>query len=120
MLVSGCDIDDGTGTESDTAESSDSETDTSGEQDACAIVPGKTYGSVTQRECGLGPNGPEPCTWTVEFVDDENFSYMYSDRHDIGTYTCDGLNIIAQGGNDGVLDIDTGELTWNGSVYTEI
>ncbi|HSN26208.1 MAG TPA: hypothetical protein VLT45_07980, partial [Kofleriaceae bacterium] len=34
----------------------------------CADLEGKTFASLTQGECGLGPNGPSLCTWHVTFA----------------------------------------------------
>ncbi len=118
-----CDPDDSSGTDADSETTGDEMTtdaDTATPEDACAIISGKTYGSVTQMECGLGPDGPEPCTWIVQFYDDLTFEFTYSDVQESGTVMCDGLTITSSTSHMGSYDPDTNELTWSGAVYTEI
>lgn len=88
---------------------------------ACSIIDGATYRSVDMLECGLGPEGPVLCNWTIRFAASE-YDWSYSDIATTGTYTCDGTSI--QGTNPGggtpyigTLDVATGLLTWAGVVY---
>ena len=93
------------------------------EEDACAIVEGQTYLSQDELDCGLNPggDGAATCHWRVEF-DDGEYEWRYSDLIRQGTYSCDGATIIGDGSVDGethqgTLDLDTGELRWEGVLY---
>lgn len=89
----------------------------------CDFLVGKTFGSDVEMECGLGPNGPEPCTWTITFAE-STYEHNYSDIQDSGTYTCADGVIAAMGGFDmahaGTVDAETGKLTWDDVAYTVV
>lgn len=89
--------------------------DTSAPADACDTIDGKTYTSLEQMECGLGPMGPVPCNWTITFTAGD-WEWAYSDVIETGTYTCSG-NDIDGGTYGGSLDPTTGILTWEGAEY---
>jgi hypothetical protein len=87
--------------------------------DACAEIDGAQFLSVGERECGLGPEGPEMCHWSVSF-EGGGFSWSYSDVVETGTYECDDGEITASGNGStyqGSYDPDTGTLTWDGFDY---
>ena len=87
--------------------------------DACQEIEGRTYLSVEQYECGLGPDGPELCTWSISFANGE-YDWAYSDIGATGSYTCDGAVITGMSSAtqfDGFLDQETGILTWNSIDY---
>ncbi len=83
--------------------------------DACDIIEGLTYGSLEPMECGLGPMGPELCTWTISFTAG-GWEWNHSDVQESGRYTCTGFDIDG-GTYSGWLDPMTGILTWEGAEY---
>src|SRR5690606_6064044 len=92
----------------------------SSESDACQIIDGETYSSVDELECGQGPGGPVYCNWSIEFLAGV-FLWNYSDVGETGSYTCDGDSVFGTAGQrelEGSLDGTTGELTWDGVVYS--
>lgn len=93
---------------------------TSAPVDDCAFLVGKTFKSDAELECGLGPNGPVLCNWTLSFTAD-TYMHQYSDIGDSGPYTCEGGVITGQDGFmmpiTATIDGATGELVWNDVVY---
>jgi hypothetical protein len=89
--------------------------------DACAIIANKTYVSVNQMECGLGPNGVAYCNWNVAFSADGTFDWRHSDVVESGSYTCNGAAITGTRGSAapvaGMLDANVDRLTWDGAAY---
>jgi len=123
-LVSlGCDPDDSSGTETDsdaTTQASETDSDTEVENDACTFISGKSLGSVSKMECGLGPNGPFLCTWVIVFSDAMTFEFNYSDLMDSGSITCDGAMFTAEGEfgtYEGMVDFDADSVTIDGNEY---
>lgn len=107
----------------DASTTGDATTDgsTTGAPDACALLAGKTFKSVDELECGLGPNGVELCRWTLTFTD-ATYQHMYSDVGETGTYTCAGGVIMGKAsGLDedraGTIDGATGALVWQTIAY---
>ena len=83
--------------------------------DDCAFLIGKTFLSDAELECGLGPDGPVPCHWSVSFTA-TTFDYLHSDVGESGSYVCaDG--IIDAMGIAGTIDAATGELVFSDVVY---
>lgn len=95
-------------------------TDSQASDPACAAVSGRTYESIEQYECGLSPDGPVLCSWTISFTDDM-FQWRYSDVGESGTYSCSEGVITAMATADrryrGELDSSGELLTWEGVAY---
>ncbi len=88
--------------------------------DACDAVEGAVYYSVDELECGLAPDGPVLCNWSIQFAGGE-FNWQYSDVGQSGTYTCDGFSLTGTSGGavySGQIDPETWALTWDGISYT--
>ena len=92
----------------------------SAQADACDVIDGRTYWSVDELECGLGPNGVVNCKWSIGFLAGV-FEWSYSDVGEAGRYFCEGDVIMGvasgQRSLEGSLDRATGELIWEGEVY---
>lgn len=88
--------------------------------DDCAFLVGKTFKSDDELECGLGPNGPVPCQWTLSFTAD-TYMHQYSDIGESGPYTCEAGVITATDTFmmpiTATIDGATGTLVWNDIVY---
>lgn len=85
----------------------------------CAAIAGRTFTSVEELECGLGPNGVELCNWSVAFGFDGTFTWMHSDVGEGGSYACaDGVITVVDGPMvDVVYDDGNDQLTWDGVLY---
>jgi hypothetical protein len=85
----------------------------------CGLVLGRTFTSLEELECGLGPDGVELCNWTVAFDFDGTFIWMHSDVGEGGTYACaDGAITVTDGPQIVVdYDVDADILTWDGVQY---
>jgi len=86
--------------------------------DVCAFLDGKAFASVAELECGLTPDGPLPCRWSVSFADGR-YDYHFSDVQQSGSFTCNGGTITGSGGVSGTYDFDTGTLLWDGVAYMQ-
>jgi len=79
-----------------------------------------TYNSVTERECGLSPDGAARCHWYVSFTE-TRFNWRYSDVIENGTFTCAANTVTGQGlgGRNivGQYEPATRTLTWDGVAY---
>lgn len=86
---------------------------------ACGFVLGRTFTSVEELECGLGPKGPALCNWSVAFAFDGTFMWMHSDVGEGGSYACaDGTITISDGPMvEAAYDADADTLTWDGVQY---
>jgi hypothetical protein len=85
----------------------------------CEGVAGATFSSTEEHECGLGPDGPVMCTWTLTF-DASTWTWTHSDYGESGSWSCvDGAitGTSTSGTYDGAWDPATGELTWDGLSY---
>ncbi|EYF00147.1 hypothetical protein [Chondromyces apiculatus] len=93
--------------------------------DACAALVGKSFLSVTEGECGLGPNGVVLCHWRLDFDEDEQgaltLMWMHSDVGESGTVTCDDGALTMNGGGSpsysGTYDPDTETVIWDDLEY---
>jgi hypothetical protein len=90
--------------------------------DDCAFLVGRTFASDMKLECGLGPNGPEPCNWRISFTM-TGYDHQYSDVGESGDYTCQGGSIVGTAGDvqhAGTVDAETGKLVWDDIAYTVV
>jgi hypothetical protein len=90
--------------------------------DDCAFLVGRSFASDMMLECGLGPNGPELCNWTLSFTM-TGYDHQYSDIGESGDYTCRGGAITGTAGDvqhAGTVDADTGKLIWDDVAYTVV
>jgi len=86
---------------------------------ACGEVDGSEFASLTQGECGLGPDGVALCAWTISFSDG-GFMWQHSDYGVSGSYECSGGAITGHGYNQtysGHYDRSSDILTWEGVEY---
>jgi hypothetical protein len=87
--------------------------------DACEQIVGTTFASIEELECGLTPEGPALCHWSIVFEEDGDYLWQYSDVGQGGTYTCEGGVITVE--NDPELEVsyavESGILTWDGVQY---
>lgn len=89
----------------------------------CTVLEGRSFASVTEGECGLGPDGPVPCHWHLTFLSHDatmsRFEWGHSDVAESGYVTCDGDAIrsdeatLYEGHFDANLD-----LVWDDVAYT--
>ena len=89
------------------------------EPETCFFTEPATFSSVKELECGLGPDGPAYCHWSVRFEGRE-FQWHHSDYVEVGSYTCEGDVVTGSSGPNvytGTWDAATGLLTWEGVVY---
>jgi hypothetical protein len=93
---------------------------------ACSALEGKTFTSVTEGECGLGPSGPVTCHWSITFKARDGKSSTYAWQHsDVGESnmaTCDGLHVtgmtsFAGRTYSGSYDPSTMKLVWENLDY---
>jgi hypothetical protein len=87
---------------------------------SCAMLIGRTFASVTEGECGLGPTGPVACTWHLQFAADRTFMWQHSDYGVQGTIACAGAAITGTSGAmtfAGQWAAATSTLTWDGVDY---
>jgi hypothetical protein len=89
--------------------------------DACASLAGVTFRSVTEEECGRGPDGGLRCRWAISFTA-SMFNWQHSDFAETGTYTCSGAAVTGQLGAGrtiaGQYEAASQTLTWDGLAYT--
>lgn len=87
--------------------------------DACDAIVGTTFSSIEELECGLGPEGPIPCHWTVAFEEDGDYLWQYSDLGEGGSYACEAgvITVLNNPGLDVSYDPASGILTWDGVEY---
>lgn len=89
----------------------------------CADLEGKTFASVTQGECGLGPNGPTSCTWHLTFTAKDDFTTAYtwqhSDVEESGDASCSaaGIDDLTQMVPRGTYDAASQHLVWDMVTY---
>lgn len=93
--------------------------------EACTALEGASWQSVTQGECGLGPNGPVFCTWELTFstdtLDTSRFDWAHSDVGQSGTVHCRDNAIIsadAAAMTMGTFDLAANTVTWVDVTYT--
>lgn len=87
--------------------------------DACEQIVGTTFSSIEELECGLTPDGPALCHWTLVFEEDGDYLWQHSDVGEGGTYTCEGgvITIENNPGLDVSYAVESGILTWDGVQY---
>ncbi len=92
---------------------------------ACTALEGASWQSVTQLECGLGPNGPELCNWHLTFstetLDASRFDWAHSDVEQSGTVSCQDHTIVSTNGDatlTGTFDPAANTVTWVDVMYT--
>lgn len=61
---------------------------------ACTVLENRSFNSVEQGECGLGPEGPVACNWQITFLPFDasktRYEWGHSDVAESGFVTCDG------------------------------
>ena len=91
-----------------------------GEPDAvCEQIVGTRFSSIEELECGLTPDGPALCHWSIVFEENGDYLWQYSDVGQGGTYTCEGGVITVENDPDLEVsyDLEAGILTWDGVQY---
>ena len=89
----------------------------------CADLEGKTFASLTQGECGLGPSGPTACTWHLMFAAADDlttaFTWQHSDVEESGDVSCSAGEVLDAGsaGTRGSYDPTTQHLVWDMVTY---
>ncbi|MGE5186410.1 MAG: hypothetical protein ACM31C_30350 [Acidobacteriota bacterium] len=86
----------------------------------CPQLEGKTFQSVNQLECGLGPTGVQSCPWHLYFDANANYEWQHSDVGGSGMVACSGDAITVMpdfGTLAASYDAATGQLTWDGQIY---
>jgi hypothetical protein len=89
----------------------------------CSALEGKTFASLSDGECGLGPDGVVLCTWHVKFEPNDaastHFVWQHSDYGIEGDVSCEDAAIIevATGTARGTYDAATGQLVWDLTTY---
>lgn len=120
--VSDTDVSDTDVVDTDAVDTDVTDTDlTDTDVDACAAVSGRTFASLEELECGLGPNGVVLCHWHLTLSANGSWTWQHSDYGESGTWTCaegvvTGL-ISGPGAYTGTYDTVTGTLTWDGHDY---
>ncbi|MDP2312762.1 MAG: hypothetical protein Q8P41_07640 [Pseudomonadota bacterium] len=91
-------------------------------RDCGAILWDETFRSIDELECGLGPDGPVLCHWTLAFGTG-TYTWDYSDISESGTVTCadNELTGASSGGTprQGTVHRTTNRVTWEGVAYGE-
>jgi hypothetical protein len=93
----------------------------------CTALEDRTFASLVEMECGLGPNGPVPCTWHLTFSADTatttRLEWQHSDTGFDAPVTCTGADIKPASTNSfdnmysGSYDPATQTVTWAGADY---
>ena len=89
----------------------------------CEMLEGIQFASLEQRECGLGPNGPELCTWHITFsardASTSEFDWSHSDVGESGFVTCDGTAVEdpMSHAQRGTYDPAKRQLVWEDVTY---
>ena len=88
----------------------------------CTALEGRSFASLVEMECGLGPNGPVPCTWHLTFdAHDATTSLLYWQHSDTGVeapVACMGPKVdVTPPAYNGTYDEATLTLTWAGADY---
>lgn len=95
------------------------------QEGACVALEDRRFESVNELECGLTPDGPAQCRWSLTFAikDDASttFQWNYSDVGEAGTIECHGARITSLDGSRPVsasFDPVSQKLIWDGQTYT--
>jgi hypothetical protein len=98
--------------------------------DPCPLVEQRSFHSVMDLECGLGPNGPLTCRWAIAFDAglpsdaSAGYSWSYSDVGEMGRVRCNGTALTSDPSTSsgairtGSIDAN-GVLVWDGQTYTQ-
>jgi len=93
--------------------------------DVCELIKNSTFLSVKKYESNLSPatsTVSEGLRWQIKF-EDKTFSWLYTDIAEMGTYTCEDNNLVAEGADKsiyvGSYNTQTGILLWDGVEYTK-
>lgn len=102
--------------------------DVAGDVDAatvgrCTSLDGRSFSSVeVQPDCGLGPDGPVPCNWSITFDASGSmytgWMYHHSDVVESGDIGCVGSSIVLVAPDHAAsYDADTDRLVWDQIEY---
>lgn len=90
----------------------------------CASLDGRAFSSVeVQPDCGLGPDGPVPCNWSVVFDASTSvytgWQYHHSDVVESGDIGCQGGGaiVLVTGNHTATYDAGADRLVWDDIVY---
>jgi hypothetical protein len=89
--------------------------------DVCPLLAGMTFRSVTEQECGRGPDGGARCRWVISFRSASMFDWQHSDYAETGTYSCSGTMVTGNAQTKTVTaqyDAASQILTWDDLAYT--
>ena len=89
----------------------------------CTVLENRSFNSVAQGECGLGPDGPVACNWQITFLPDDatrtRYAWGHSDVAESGYVTCDGDAIRSDEATLYEGHFSPGlELIWDDVAYT--
>lgn len=91
---------------------------------ACTAFEGRTFESLEEHECGLGPGGTAMCLWHLRFepidASHSKFSWQHSDVGETGSVRCTGRTLLTDGIDrvySGSYDPDARRLTWDRVLY---
>jgi len=118
VLAAACGGDDGSSAASDARVADE------GPAGRCTQLDGKSFSSVElQPDFGMGPDGPVPCHWRIEFSSDAaeltGWTWHHSDVGESGTIGCVlGDQIVSvSGGHLASYDYATMQLSWDDIDY---
>ena len=84
---------------------------------------GESFASIEELECGLGPDGPVLCHWTLTFGE-ATYDWSYSDVSDSGTVTCEDNDLVGTSTSgathQGTFHRSTARVTWDGVSYAQV
>lgn len=86
----------------------------------CDAIVGMRFESVEELECGLSKDGEVLCHWSIDFSDEGDYQWTYSDIGEGGHYACKDGNIAVDNNPSLSIAFDPGSgiLTWDGVEYT--
>ena len=92
---------------------------------ACLALENLTFHSVAQADCGLTPDGPALCNWSLTFTPADAtrtaFAWSHSDVGEAGYVTCDGSSVRSDEATlyAGTFS-DTLDLIWDDRPYAVV
>lgn len=94
-------------------------------QGACSLLENVSFSSIEpQPDCGLGPDGPVACRWSIVFSPNDatssTFTWRYSDVGMSGVVSCDESGTVRSNEAtpyEGHFDDTTLELIWDDIAY---
>lgn len=89
---------------------------------ACTTLENVSFSSISEQgDCGIGPDGPVSCHWSISFAPNDatssRFSWIYSDVGASGIVTCDANGNLRSDEAEGYVDESTLDLIWDGVAY---